>query len=87
MKSLNNNPMKTKTLLFSLVTVAFGVFQFTAHAETVWLDNLRVNLTSQEWGTPGRNRSVQNAPLSVGGQSFDHGLGTHANREQSAIGG
>jgi len=73
--------MKTKQLpkILTLGLAILGSAQLSAHAETVWLDSLRVNLTSQEWGTPGRNRSVQNNSLTVGGQSFEHGLGTHAN--------
>src|SRR6185437_10085288 len=74
-------PMKTKKLL-NILTVgiaALGFAQLNAHAETVWLDSLRVNMTSQEFGNPGRNRSVGGNSLTVGGQTFEHGLGTHAN--------
>src|SRR5438876_467490 len=73
--------MKTKKLigLLALGLAALGFSHLNAHAETVWLDSLRVNLTSQEWGNPARNRSVGNNPLTLGGQSFEHGLGTHAN--------
>ena len=73
--------MKTKKLLniLTLGTAALGFAQLSASADTIWLDNLRVNLTSQEWGTPGRNRSAEGNPLTIGGQTFEHGLGTHAN--------
>jgi alpha-galactosidase len=47
-------------------------------AATVWLDDLDVNPTVQGWGDPHRNQSVDGHGLSIGGQSFGHGLGTHA---------
>lgn len=33
---------------------------------------------SQEWGKPGRNLSVDGKPMKVAGESFAHGVGTHA---------
>lgn len=47
-------------------------------SQTVWLDEL--DLTSMEagWGTPNSKRSVEGHGLSVGGQKFDRGVGTHA---------
>lgn len=37
------------------------------------LSNIR-----QGWGSPVRNRSVTDTPISINGRSFDRGLGTHA---------
>ena len=47
-------------------------------AATVWLDDLDLSATTQDWGTAHKNQSVDSHPLTVGGQTFDHGLGTHA---------
>ena len=47
-------------------------------ADTFWLDQLTLSLTQQDWGTPQRNKSVDGNSLSVGGQKFERGLGTHA---------
>jgi alpha-galactosidase len=47
-------------------------------AESIWLDQLDIGHTDQDWGHPGRNKSVVGHPLSIGGTHFDHGLGTHA---------
>jgi alpha-galactosidase len=47
-------------------------------AETVWLDQLDVRSASQGWGDPHKNKSVENHPLTIGGQTFDRGFGTHA---------
>ena len=48
-------------------------------AATVWLDELDVSKTIQDWGDPQRNKSVDGHVLSIGGETFEHGLGTHAN--------
>ena len=73
--------MKTKKLLniLTLGIASLGFAQLNANADTMWLDSLRLNMTSQEFGNPGRNRSVGGNTLTVGGQTFEHGLGTHAN--------
>ena len=47
-------------------------------AETVWLDQLDVRSATQGWGDPHKNKSVENHPLTIGGQTFDRGFGTHA---------
>jgi alpha-galactosidase len=49
-----------------------------AGAATVWLDDLDVSPTVQDWGDPHKNKSIDGHGLSIGGQSFDRGLGTHA---------
>ena len=49
-----------------------------AFAETVWLDELDIAQTQQDWGSPRANRSVEGNPLTVAGRPFDRGLGTHA---------
>jgi len=49
-----------------------------AAAQTNYLANLDISQVSQGWGQPHANRSVDGHPLSIGGQSFKQGLGTHA---------
>ncbi|MDR3456581.1 MAG: NPCBM/NEW2 domain-containing protein [Verrucomicrobiae bacterium] len=49
-----------------------------ATAETVWLDQLDVRTASQGWGEPQKNKSVGGNALSIGGKTFEHGFGTHA---------
>jgi len=46
-------------------------------AAPVWLDDLDLSVTSQSTGNPHKNQSVDGHDLSIGGQSFAHGLGTH----------
>jgi alpha-galactosidase len=47
-------------------------------AETVWLDDLNLAAATQGWGEPHKNQSVEGHPLSIGGKTFAHGFGTHA---------
>ena len=47
-------------------------------AETVWLDKLDVRAATQGWGEPHTNQSVEGHPLTIAGQLFERGFGTHA---------
>ncbi len=57
-----------------LVLLAAGA----SKAATVWLDDLDLGAVNQSWGDPHKNRSVEGHPLSLEGQVFERGLGTHA---------
>jgi len=59
---------------FALITTA-GVCRAE---QVVSLSELDLSQVEQDWGEPQANRSVQNRTLSLGGQSFTNGLGTHA---------
>ena len=47
-------------------------------AETVWLDKLDVGAAAQGWGDPHKNKSVEGHPLTIAGQAYERGFGTHA---------
>jgi alpha-galactosidase len=47
-------------------------------AETNWLSSLDLGPVVQSWGSPRANRSVDNHELSLGGKTYAHGVGTHA---------
>jgi alpha-galactosidase len=47
-------------------------------AETVWLDDLNLAASTQGYGEPQKNKSVDGKPLAIGGQAFTRGFGTHA---------
>ena len=67
------------SLLCKLVTWLFAFFfAVRISAATVWLDELDVSMTTQGWGDPHKNQSVDGHGLSIGRQSFARGLGTHA---------
>ena len=66
-------------LMFAVLGTALGSIALPAPAaETVWLSSLDVSKTVQGWGQPQVDRSVTGKPLSIAGQQFARGLGTHA---------
>ena len=64
------------TLALSLTLAALSTR--LASAETVWLDKLDLHAATQGYGEPQSNKSVEGHPLTIGGQVFEHGFGTHA---------
>jgi alpha-galactosidase len=64
-------------LTFAALTLAF-CFDCKMSAATVWLDDLNIGATVQGWGDPGKNKSIDGHGLTIGGQKFERGLGTHA---------
>jgi alpha-galactosidase len=69
--------MKTRALLAALIATAFTSVHPTL-ADTFNLETLDLKQVEQGWGSPRAGQSVDGHPLSVGGQKFVHGLGTHA---------
>lgn len=65
--------MKHLIALLSLMAAGAGWA-----AETVPLSTLDLSKMRQGWGTPQIDRSVTEQPLSIGGQKFAGGVGTHA---------
>jgi len=51
----------------------------TGTRETVPLASLDLAKMTADWGRPQRDRSVEGNPLSIGGRTFEGGVGTHAN--------
>jgi alpha-galactosidase len=48
-------------------------------AKVVFLEKLDLGNIEQDWGQPQAAKSVENHPLTIAGEAFDHGVGTHAN--------
>jgi alpha-galactosidase len=63
----------------SSVALASLALCLGAQAGTFGIETLDLSQVEQGWGSPQRNRSVEGRELSIGGQKFAHGLGTHAN--------
>lgn len=61
-----------------------GVVQSLFHTlvaeevETVWLDEMNLEDTICGWKEAQANRSVEGAPISIGGKVFERGVGNHA---------
>ena len=69
-----------KRFLASLLFLATGFpVPLATAAETVGLQSLDLAFMRQGWGKPQIDRSIREKPLSIGGQGFAHGVGTHAN--------
>lgn len=47
-------------------------------AEPVRLSSLDLTQVVQDYGVPGRDRSLDGRPLEINGRIFTHGIGTHA---------
>jgi len=64
------------------ITVLFVVFQFIAinftFAQTVWLDELDLSTATQGYGIPMKNKSNDGKTLTIAGETFERGFGTHA---------
>jgi alpha-galactosidase len=69
------NPL---TLATALALVALGTQAPAAQPETVWLSSLDLSFIVQGWGQPQADKAVTGKPISIGGKTFEHGLGTHA---------
>lgn len=47
----------------------------------VWLETLNLSSMSQEYGTPHVGQSVDGRPLKIAGETYAHGVGSHATSE------
>ncbi|RZM21153.1 MAG: alpha-galactosidase, partial [Pedobacter sp.] len=47
-------------------------------AQTVWLDELDLSAATQGFGVAGKNTSVDKKPITIAGQTYTRGFGTHA---------
>lgn len=61
-----------------VVTLVISISSFLGAEETVPLSSLDLHKMKQGWGEPKIDQAVTGKPLTIGGQSFEHGVGTHA---------
>lgn len=78
--------MKTRVTLLRLqflgLAAALTLAAGTMYAAKLFpLNGLDVSKVQQDWGKPHANQSVGGHTLSIGGQTFTNGLGTHAYSE------
>ncbi|HVV74027.1 MAG TPA: NPCBM/NEW2 domain-containing protein [Verrucomicrobiae bacterium] len=60
-----------------ILGISFSLPAF-ARAETYGIETLDLQAVEQGWGKARANKSVEGHTLSIGGEKFEHGLGTHA---------
>jgi len=68
-------------LAAALIAVALwcgGTVLLAEDLTTVYLSDLDISQMRQALGSPGRDKSVENKPISIGGHTFQKGIGTHA---------
>jgi alpha-galactosidase len=75
MNHKNHNRKKLNLILVIALTF-MGIGQLSA--QTVWLDQLDLSAATQGYGTPKKNKSVDGKTITIGGRTFEHGFGTHA---------
>lgn len=73
--------MTTRRIIFISVLSALtlGATSTARGSDVVWLDELDAGKIHQDYGKPQINRSMRAKTLTVGGETFQHGIGTHAN--------
>jgi len=60
-----------------MISLALGS-AIGATADTVWLTSLDLSKVHQGWGKPQIDKNIIEKPITIAGQTFAHGLGTHA---------
>ncbi|HVU26729.1 MAG TPA: NPCBM/NEW2 domain-containing protein [Verrucomicrobiae bacterium] len=65
-------------ILTAFIFATLGCFTGFVSAKTIWLDELNLSVAAQGWGDPHKNQSVDGHPLTIGGEKFARGFGTHA---------
>lgn len=71
-------PLAAPALAQQAQDVATALRSPNAPPGAIWLETLELKNMAQGWGEPGRAESVGDNPLTVKGQVFAHGVGTHA---------
>ncbi|MBV4358761.1 NPCBM/NEW2 domain-containing protein [Pinibacter aurantiacus] len=68
----------TNRIIAGIIVFMGVISSYRSTAQTVWLDQLDLSVATQGYGVPGKNRSVDNKTLTIAGQKFERGFGTHA---------
>jgi alpha-galactosidase len=73
----------TRNRCFSLpailaISAAVTTLALGASAETVWLASLDLTKATQGWGQTQADKSITGTPITIAGQKFERGVGTHA---------
>jgi alpha-galactosidase len=67
-----------KRFIFNFVILSIAAITQVANAQTVWLDELDLSTATQGYGVPSKNKSLDGKPMTIAGQVFERGFGTHA---------
>jgi alpha-galactosidase len=68
-----------KLTAFAGLIIVFGLLGMgSVSAQTVWLDELDLSTATQGYGIPMKNKSIDGRPLTIAGQTFERGFGSHS---------
>lgn len=67
-----------RTFFLGGIIFLCGLWGPSVMAQTVWLDELDLSVATQGYGAPGKNKTVDGRPLTIAGNVFQRGFGTHA---------
>ena len=69
---------RSDTMKILALTWLFAIAVTCCASETVWLSSLDLSKVRQGYGKAQANRGIREKPLSIAGQKFERGVGTHA---------
>jgi alpha-galactosidase len=73
---------KTGSLRVATIAAIITIFNLIGitrlSAQIVWLDQLDLSGATQGYGTPMKNKSIDNKVLTIAGKTFQRGFGSHA---------
>lgn len=72
------NLLRSQKLYAVTGMLAFSLLSGAVAAQTVWLDQLDLSAATQGYGVPGKNKSIDGKTMTIAGQTFTRGFGTHA---------
>ncbi|MDP4208220.1 MAG: NPCBM/NEW2 domain-containing protein [Bacteroidota bacterium] len=68
-----------KIAAFAVYIIVSGLIGIdNATAQTVWLDELDLSAATQGYGTPRKNKTVDNKTFTIAGKTYERGFGTHS---------
>src|SRR5574344_1205627 len=59
-----------------IILSLFGINSLSA--QTVWLDELDLSAATQGYGVPKKNKSCDGKTLTIAGETFERGFGSHS---------
>ncbi len=59
-----------------LIFQSIGIAELSAN--TIWLDELDLSAATQGYGTPKKNKTIDNRTFTISGKTFERGFGTHS---------
>jgi len=71
--------------LVSGLTIVLGGAEEMKHQTEIRLADLNLDTVQQGVGKAKKNASIEGRPLSIGGKTFEHGIGTHARSEMRIL--